>query len=98
MTRIEREKKIIGVMVDIYCKKKHKHKDGLCEECQELLDYSRQRLDKCKFGEEKTYCQKCPIHCYKKSMKEKVKDVMKFSGPRLLIYRPVDFFKHFIGK
>ena len=57
MTRIEREKKIIGVMVDIYCKKKHKHKDGLCEECQELLDYSRQRLDKCKFGEEKTYCQ-----------------------------------------
>ena len=54
MSRIEREKKIIGVMVDIYCKKKHKHKDGLCEECQELLDYSRQRLDKCKFGEEKT--------------------------------------------
>ena len=41
MSRIEREKKIIGVMVDIYCKKKHKHKDGLCEECQELLDYSR---------------------------------------------------------
>ena len=35
MSRIEREKKIIGVMVDIYCKKKHKHKDGLCEECQE---------------------------------------------------------------
>ena len=64
MSRIEREKKIIGVMVDIYCKKKHKHKDGLCEECQELLVYSRQRLDKCKFGEEKTYCQKCPIHCY----------------------------------
>ena len=28
MSRIEREKKIIGVMVDIYCKKKHKHKDG----------------------------------------------------------------------
>ena len=33
-----------------------------------------------------------------KSMKEKVKDVMKFSGPRLLIYRPVDFFRHLIGK
>ena len=31
-------------------------------------------------------------------MKEKVKDVMKFSGPRLLIYRPVDFFRHLIGK
>ena len=71
MSRIEREKHIIEVMVEIYCKKKHKSKDGLCSECRELLDYSRQRLDKCKFGEQKSYCQKCPIHCYKKDMKEK---------------------------
>ncbi|WP_455542514.1 nitrous oxide-stimulated promoter family protein [Intestinibacter sp.] len=98
MTRIEKEKHIIGIMIDIYCKKKHKHKDGLCEECQELLSYSRQRLDKCRFGEEKSYCQKCPIHCYKKSMKVKIKDVMKFSGPRLLLYRPVEFFKHMFSR
>ena len=98
MSRIEREKHIIGVMVEIYCKKKHKSKDGLCSECRELLDYSRQRLDKCKFGEQKSYCQKCPIHCYKKDMKEKIKDVMKFSGPRLLFYNPVEFFKHMFSK
>ena len=98
MSRIEREKHIIEVMVEIYCKKKHKSKDGLCSECRELLDYSRQRLDKCKFGEQKSYCQKCPIHCYKKDMKEKIKDVMKFSGPRLLFYNPVELFQHLFSK
>ena len=29
-----------------------------------------------------------------KDMKMKVKEVMRFSGPRLLIYRPVEFIKH----
>ncbi|MEO3111411.1 nitrous oxide-stimulated promoter family protein, partial [Turicibacter sanguinis] len=52
------------------------------------------RLSFCKFGDEKTACRKCPIHCYKKDMKMKVKEVMRFSGPRLLIYRPVEFIKH----
>ena len=84
MGRIEKEKKTITLMIDIYCKRKHKHKDGLCEECQELLEYAHKRLD----------FSKCPIHCYKKDMKAKVKDVMRFSGPRLIIYSPIQFLKH----
>ena len=87
MGRIEKEKKTITLMIDIYCKRKHKHKDGLCE-------YAHKRLDFCKFGEEKSFCSKCPIHCYKKDMKAKVKDVMRFSGPRLIIYSPIQFLKH----
>ncbi|WP_334302577.1 nitrous oxide-stimulated promoter family protein [Terrisporobacter hibernicus] len=31
-------------------------------------------------------------------MKAKVKDVMKFSGPRLIIYSPIQFIKHIFGK
>ena len=91
---LTKEKKTITLMINIYCKKKHKHKDGLCDECQELLKYAHKRLDFCKCGEEKSFCSKCPIHCYKKDMKAKVKDVMKFSGPRLIIYSPIQFFKH----
>lgn len=98
MSRIEKEKHIIEVMIGIYCRKKHKTKNTLCPECQELLDYSRQRLDKCKFGENKSYCQKCTVHCYKKSMKSKIKEVMRFSGPRILFYNPVEFFKHMFSK
>lgn len=42
----------------------------------------------------KSFCSKCPIHCYKKDMKVKIKDVMKSSGPRLIIYSPMQFIKH----
>lgn len=93
MTKIEREKRTIELMIKIYCKKKHKNKE-LCEECQELLEYAHKRLSYCKFGEEKSTCAKCPIHCYKKDMKDKVKEVMRFSGPRLLIYNPLELFRH----
>ena len=38
MGRIEREKKTIALMIDIYCQKKHGNKKGeLCDECKELL-------------------------------------------------------------
>ena len=98
MTRIEREKKTVKIMIEIYCRKKHKHKDGLCDECTELLEYAHKRLRFCKFGENKSTCGKCPIHCYKKDMKAKIKDVMKFSGPRLIIYNPLELIRHALNK
>lgn len=95
MSRIEREKKTIELMINIYCRKKHNNKrKELCEECNELLEYAHKRLSYCKFGENKSTCAKCPIHCYKKDMKVKIKEVMKFSGPRLIIYNPIELFKH----
>lgn len=81
MGRIEREKRTIALMVNIYCRKKHKTEKGeLCEQCRELLEYANKRLTYCKFGENKSTCSRCPIHCYKKDMKIKVKEVMRFSG------------------
>lgn len=93
MTKIEREKRTIELMIKIYCKKKHKEKE-LCPECSELLEYALKRLTYFKFGEEKSTCGKCPIHCYKKDMKEKIKKVMRFSGPRLIIYNPIELIRH----
>lgn len=95
MGRIEREKRTIALMINIYCRKKHKTEKGeLCEQCRELLEYANKRLTYCKFGENKSTCSRCPIHCYKKDMKIKVKEVMRFSGPRLIIYSPMEFIKH----
>ncbi|MPQ43511.1 nitrous oxide-stimulated promoter family protein [Clostridium tarantellae] len=94
MERIEREKRTIELMIRIYCKKKHNCKDNLCDECSQLLEYSLKRLSYCKFGNNKSTCAKCTIHCYKKDMKDKIKKVMKFSGPRLIIYNPIELIKH----
>ena len=92
--RVDHEKQVIKLMIEIYCRKKHKGHNKLCGDCQKLLDYAHFRLSHCRFGDDKTTCGKCKIHCYKKDMREKVKDVMRFSGPRLILYKPIELIKH----
>ncbi|MDO4535214.1 MAG: nitrous oxide-stimulated promoter family protein [Clostridium perfringens] len=95
MNKIEKEKNIVALMIEIYCKGKHKSKKGeLCTECSELKEYAHKRLNYCKFGENKSTCSRCTIHCYKKDMRERIKDVMKFSGWRLIVYKPMELLKH----
>jgi hypothetical protein len=86
--RIAREKRTIAAMVEIFCRSRH-GTTGLCDECSELRDYALGRLDRCPFGADKPTCVRCPIHCYKPAMKEQVKAVMRFAGPRMLWRHPV---------
>jgi hypothetical protein len=92
---LEEEKKILKIMIQLYCNKKHDTKQELCEECNDLLSYAYKRLDNCQFGINKGTCGKCKIHCYKPDMREKIVAVMRFSGPRMLYHNPVVVFKHF---
>lgn len=94
--RIKKEKDVVGIMIKLYCNKKHKTKKDLCPKCEELLKYTHIRLDNCKFGEKKSSCFKCPIHCYRNDMRERIKEVMKFSGPRIIIYKPYEFLRHLV--
>ena len=92
----EREKRTVSLMIRIYCKKQHGAKKGLCPECQALNDYAIMRSDKCPFMETKTFCSNCRVHCYKKDMREKIRQVMRFSGPRMMLYHPVMAVNHLI--
>lgn len=94
--RIEREKKTVEIMIRLYCKKKHNSKNDLCTECRELLNYANTRLDNCKFGENKPTCGKCTVHCYKKEMQYKIKNVMRYAGPRILFIHPIIVIQHYI--
>ena len=95
MNKIEREKRVVECMIKLYCKKKE-HNKNLCKECREIMEYALKRLDHCKVGEDKPTCRVCPIHCYKPEMKEKIKTIMRFSGPRLIIYHPIFTINHSI--
>ena len=92
----EQEKEIVALMIRIYCKKKHGTKTGLCTECQALHEYAMLRADKCPFMETKTFCSNCKVHCYKKDMREKIREVMRFSGPRMIFYHPIMAIRHVI--
>ena len=92
----EREKQTVALMIRLYCRKKHGTKDELCHECQKLHDYAMLRSDKCPFMETKTFCSNCKVHCYKPDMREKIRDVMRFSGPRMIFHHPVMAIRHVI--
>ena len=91
----DREKKLVPVMIRKYCHSKHVTKgEELCVECKALTEYALFRLEKCPFKVNKQFCSFCKIHCYKPEMRQKIKGVMKWSGPRMILTHPVFAFKH----
>ena len=95
-TKREQEKETVSEMIRLYCKKQHGTKQGLCPECAALEEYARLRSDRCPFMETKTFCSNCKVHCYKPEMREKIRAVMRFSGPRMLFVHPVMAIRHVI--
>ncbi len=95
-SRMDREKKTIKTMINMHCHDRHNTGNAACDDCRQLLNYARERLDKCPYQEEKPTCAKCPIHCYKPEMREKVRSVMKYSGPRMTYRHPIQAVRHLV--
>jgi hypothetical protein len=83
-----RELATIEVMVRMYCRDHHGARGVLCDECGALMDYATRRLERCVFGDDKPTCANCTVHCYSKEMRERVRDVMRYAGPRMLLRHP----------
>ena len=96
MDRIEREKQTVSQMIRLYCRLKENNTE-LCSSCAELEAYAHKRLSACKYGNQKTACQKCPTHCYKKDMREKIREVMRFAGPRMIFHAPIAALRHLLN-
>ena len=94
-TKIEWEKETVSLMIGIYCRKKHGGKT-LCPDCAALDAYARERSDKCPFMEAKTFCTNCKVHCYSTEMREKIREVMRFSAPKMIFYHPIMAIRHVI--
>ena len=87
---LERERRTIEKMVEIYCQDHHGSGDSeLCEGCLTFMDYANVRIDKCPYGNDKPTCSNCPIHCYKPAQRAQVKAIMRYSGPRMLLRHPL---------
>lgn len=86
----KQEKQLVAFMIDLYAKKND------CD-AEDLKHYAFSRIDKCPFMENKTFCSTCKIHCYQKEYREQIKAVMKYSGPRMLLYKPTWAIKHIVN-
>lgn len=94
--RIRDDINTVTTMIKIYCKKNHGKE--LCDECLELAKYAEERAKNCKFSHKKPVCGKCAVHCYKPQMREKIKKVMKYSGPKMIYKHPLMLIKYIKNK
>jgi hypothetical protein len=70
------------------------------DECAELLEYAEKRRAFCpqdKPGNPKPFCSHCPTHCYKPEMRELMRHVMRYAGPRSMLHgHAIDGVRHMI--
>ncbi|HPW55436.1 MAG TPA: nitrous oxide-stimulated promoter family protein [Thermoanaerobaculaceae bacterium] len=93
--RLERERRTVAAMIRLYCRAKHGSRK-LCTDCHALGEYASGRLGRCPFGEGKPTCADCPIHCYAPAMRERIREVMRWAGPRMLWRHPVLAVRHLL--
>ena len=93
MNRIEREKQTVRKMIELYCRHRLKQ-DTMPDEYLHLAEFACRRLDHCKYGENKTVCKDCPTHCYAPKEREQIRKVMRWVGPRMFFYSPIDAIRH----
>jgi hypothetical protein len=107
VSRLHREKRTVGIMIAMYCSDHRatprgdsadpKH-PGLCPECAALLDYATSRIDVCRFGDAKPTCARCTVHCFRASEREAIRQVMRYSGPRMITRHPYLAVRHLLDR
>jgi predicted amidophosphoribosyltransferase len=94
---LKQERKTLRTMLTMYCRGRHgTNGPALCDQCAALWDYAERRLGKCPFGETKGPCSKCNVHCYKPEMRDRIREVMRYAGPRMLRKHPVQGLRHLL--
>ncbi len=67
----------------------------LCPACTKLLSHAFVKRANCPI-EPKPACKHCPEHCYHPSYREKIREVMKYSGRRLVLSGRLDYLFHLL--
>lgn len=96
----QNEYSTVLLMIQIFCRGRHKNRlamkspENLCADCKNLSAYVNERVQKCPFMETKTFCSACRVHCYRADERAKIREVMRYAGPRMMKYHPILAMKH----
>jgi len=67
----------------------------LCDACRKLLVHAFVKRSNCPMNP-KPACKKCPNHCYHPSYRERIREVMRFSGRKLVLSGRLDYLYHLL--
>jgi len=103
--------RILTRFIRIYCHAKHDVKTGgeallpeelqprrgrciICSDCMALLEHGIRKRSLCPLNPKPT-CRKCHIHCYRPEYRQKIREIMSFSGRKLLLRGRIDYLWHY---
>jgi hypothetical protein len=66
----------------------------LCPDCRKLLSHGIAKLLQCTY-DPKPMCKKCPTRCYAPGYRERIREVMRFSGLYLVKHGRLDLIWHY---
>jgi len=67
----------------------------LCPDCTKLLTHAFVKRSHCPMNP-KPMCKHCPNHCYHLTYREKIREVMRFSGKHMLLHGRIDYMLHLL--
>jgi hypothetical protein len=67
----------------------------LCADCAALVDYALEKRRKCPL-DPKPSCKNCHIHCYGKEYRARIREIMAFSGRRMILRGRLDYLWHYL--
>jgi hypothetical protein len=105
----KKELQLLMSFVKIYCRAKHRDRPmgkaeviglygrepGLCGECAGLLEHALEKRRRCPL-EPKPSCKNCHIHCYAREYRARIREVMSFSGRRMILRGRLDYLWHYL--
>ena len=109
---MDKETKDLGILAlftSVYCADHHSDQErdnvdsGLpnsekyryCADCSELLRYAIERRKRCPLDPKPT-CKHCEVHCYRAGHREKVREIMRYSGKTLILRGRLDLLWHYL--
>lgn len=66
----------------------------LCPDCRTLVGHALEKRRKCPL-DPKPSCRKCHIHCYSREYRARIREIMAFSGRRMIMRGRLDYLWHY---
>ncbi len=104
----KKDLKVLVSFVRFFCRAKHSDRPRvavaapgvlsgdtqLCAECAGLVTYALEKRRKCPL-DPKPSCKNCHIHCYSKEHRALIREIMAYSGRRMIMRGRLDYLWHY---
>ena len=101
--------RMIGRFVQVYCTCRHGAVGRsrfplpaglgelrICPDCALIMEYAVNKRLNCPLEKEKPSCKHCQIHCYATVERKKIREIMAYSGRRMIMRGRLDYIWHYL--